>query len=378
MTGGLEKDVDMIIDYDRFFQGPKVFTPAVYGWSKDDVEMNHRDNVVKYLHEHPDSCMAAVILASQFNERGNGPAAVKAILLASSIPDANKIDVLPATLKVFSDTRNKLGQPWTNVIIDCSPAFIAAVLANPIFHHVHDDTPISFYCIRAQPEPLWILGVYWDITPLTTCSEFKDTFLAALLADPSVVKMVLNDHSNVPGEYRSKFILDVALHFAAISTITVRHGRGSDSHTLTAYRILFPPISNDAATTRHLQRHIMSPGFTFDVAKRGQAKPWLGPNPQRPQPMACSECHGLDHYHEDCPILRSDAYQTLHGLADADSSVPTFLSSAPLPAANDWTPVSYRGRGRARGVRGGFARGGRGYRGDYRGGYGCGYMPYFH
>ncbi|KAJ6553856.1 hypothetical protein B0H10DRAFT_2049980 [Mycena sp. CBHHK59/15] len=317
--------------------------------------------------------MAIVILASDFLDRGRGPGAIKVSLVSRNIPDADKIDVYPPTPKVQVPTIwGKLGMPWTNIATECSPGFLAATLRDPVYHHFHNGFPITFYCLRVQPESPWVFAVYFDITTLTTAVEFKDAAFAKLLADPGVVQMVDNDHSNIPGEHDTKFVLDVAKRFAEVSTCTVRRRGQFGSIPLTAYRLLFPPISKDPAATEQLQKHIMSSGFAFDIPKRGEAKPWFGPNSQYPEPMSCSQCHGIDHYNEDCPIILSDGYQTLHGMTETTSSVPTSLSIVPdAPATNDWATVPYRGRGHARGGRRGYFCGGRSFRGNGRG-----YMPY--
>jgi hypothetical protein len=48
-----------------------------------------------------DSCMAAVILASDFLDRDRNPAAINSILLVSGIVDSDSIDPLRATPKII-------------------------------------------------------------------------------------------------------------------------------------------------------------------------------------------------------------------------------------------------------------------------------------
>jgi hypothetical protein len=233
--------------------------------------------------------------------------------------------------------------PWTNIVVDCSPAFIDAVMACPLFHNIYNSIPFSFYCIRVNPDNVWVFAVFCNLSSLTTTAEFKNTFRARLLADPTVINMVKNDHSNVPGKHEPSTVLDVVLHFAQVSTCTVCCCTASGSIPITVYRLVFPPISNDPAATARLRNHIMSPGFVFEITRRGEANPWLRPNPQHPEQMACTECHGIDHYKED--------YRRMHGLLNAlSSSVPTSLVFAPstvpeAPVGNDWVTVSnQRGR----------------------------------
>ncbi|KAJ7124005.1 hypothetical protein C8R43DRAFT_958902 [Mycena crocata] len=178
----------------------------------------------------------------------------------------------------------------------------------------------------------------------------------------------------------------VIFHFADVRAFTVkRRGPGGYLVDVTLHRITFPPFSKDAVRSQRLQNYIMSPSFTFGSALRGKATPWLGPNPNKPAPMSCWECHGVDHYHNHCPIINSAGYRAVHGISDeaTSSSVPTSLNIAPTPpTVNDWITVPFRGayRGRGRGGRGGnrgggsgnFRGAGRGYNGDHN----RNYAPY--
>jgi hypothetical protein len=109
--------------------------------------------------------------------------------------------------------------------------------------------------------------------------------------------------------------------------------------------------------------------------------PWLGPNLLAPKLIECTECHGSDHYREDCPILNSDAYRNARGIAPvitnpvAASSL-SFTPAVPAPAHNS-VRGSFCGCGRGS-TRGGF--------GGYGRGHGCwgfgrgnshGYSPYY-
>ncbi|KAJ7824713.1 hypothetical protein B0H13DRAFT_2443518 [Mycena leptocephala] len=182
---------------------------------------------------------------------------------------------------------------------------------------------------------------------------------------------------------RDTFILAVALHFAHITTCTVRKrvGRYNYSHPITAHRISIPPISNDEDVNARIQSHLMSPAFSFTVPLRGVAIPWLGPDANFPQLMSCSECHGVDHYNEECPIFHSPAYRRAHGIPEPNinaSNVPNSLTldiaTSNVPSSGGWTTV--RGTGRGHGFRGGrVGGGGRPFRGAGRG-YGGGYKPY--
>ncbi|KAJ6626359.1 hypothetical protein B0H10DRAFT_1999034 [Mycena sp. CBHHK59/15] len=272
--------------------------------------------------------------------------------------------------------------PWTNT----AGRHSRQRCCGTIFHDVHQGAPISFYCLDVQPDAPWIFLIYTDLSDLTTAAELLVAVFTAFVADPDVIQRVTAFHSNIPGDaHEPNFVIGVPLHCAEVSTCTVRHrpGRFGHSPPITAHRILIPPISKDQVATYRLQNHLMSASFTIDVPKRGIAKPWLGPDPRYPEPMSCSECHGVDQCNEDCPILHSSGYRSAHDIPEDDpssSEVPTSLTVAPQAStSNEWTTVPVRGtgRGRARGGRGGgrpFRGASRGYRGY--GGYNRGYAPY--
>ncbi|KAJ7480922.1 hypothetical protein FB451DRAFT_1171499 [Mycena latifolia] len=364
--------------YDVYLDSPTVYKPAARGWTKTLIQTNHTDDVIELLNGSPAKSMAVVILTSDFHDRGRGPGAIKAIFTAHKIPDADKIDVYPPTPK-HAIAGKGMSMPWTNIVSDCSPAFKEAVLADPVYHDTYQDLPFSFYCLNVEPEMPWIIAIYEGLSELTKPAEFKGALLDKLIADPTVIQMAEADHSNVPGkDHDVKFIFNVVLHFAEVSACTVRR---RNKPPIAAHRILFPPISKHPAESERLQNHIMSPSFTVDVRFRGTAIPWWGPNPSHPVAMSCSECHAVDHYNDDCPIVNSAGYRATHGIADdtaSSSSVPTSLTIAhTAPSTNDWTTVPPRGGawrgGHYRGGRGGRSRGGRGFNYGYGG---RGYSPY--
>ncbi|KAJ7465837.1 hypothetical protein B0H11DRAFT_1922114 [Mycena galericulata] len=387
-------DVDMPQAPDVYLDSPKSYNPPARGWTKALIRANHIDEVVELLDKNP-----IAILDSDFFDRGSGPAAIKATFVSNKIPDADKIDIYPPTPKEDVADGRHLSMPWTNIAINCTAAFTSAVLASPVFHNIHDDLPISFYCLPVDPDMPWIFAVYTGLTGLAEPAEFKQAALTKLLTDDVVLQMARDDHSNVPGDHSPAFIIRVALDLAQISKCTVvrRGGYNRRSIPTIAHRILIPPISKNWDATQRLQDHLMSAGFTIDVHMRGKATPWMGSDPQHPTLMSCNECHGIDHYYSDCPILNSPGYRTAHGIPEdeddaGNSSIPTSLTAAPMaPRTNDWSSVPYRGAGRGqfrggqgggrfRGGGGGRARSGYGGgfgRGGYgRGGYGRGFSPY--
>ncbi|KAJ7652483.1 hypothetical protein DFH06DRAFT_1206215 [Mycena polygramma] len=371
------------IDYDSHLLAPHSDNTLVKGWSARLIAMNHRDEVVKVLEEQPDKCLAAVILTSDFHDRSSGPSAIKAVLMASQIPGAQDIDVFPPIPKEEVPAIRGPSMPWTNIVFNCSDEFKAAVLGHGAFYAAHNDVPISFYFLDVRPPSPRIYLTYTGLVDFATVINILDGLYAALLADADFCEMVRANHENIPNNDTPSFILGVALHFAHISTCTVRKrlGRFNYSPPITAHRISIPPISSDEAVNARLQARLMSPAFSFAVPLRGVAVPWLGPDPNFPQLMSCSECHSVDHYNDECPMTHCTAYRRAHNLPEPDTSSSSYvpnsltLDTSGSNTAPGWTTVRGSGRGRAFRSRGG---GGRPFRGAGRGfGVGsAGYKPY--
>ncbi|KAJ6563027.1 hypothetical protein DFH09DRAFT_1082524 [Mycena vulgaris] len=190
MAGEPPKDIEMADELEIFLDSAKSYRPAARdqrGAGRRLVRANHKDEFIKLLNASPDKCVTVVILASDFYDHGRGPGAITATLMARKIPDGDKINVYPATPREQVPASNGLSMPWTNIISECSVAFKAAVLADPVFHNVHQALPISFYCFDVEPERPWIIAVYVGLSDLTTPVEFKQAVLTKLLADIAVV-----------------------------------------------------------------------------------------------------------------------------------------------------------------------------------------------
>ncbi|KAJ7936611.1 hypothetical protein B0H13DRAFT_1853346 [Mycena leptocephala] len=336
----------LVLHLERFFVGPKSYNPPVRGWSDELILENHRNDVVEAVNANPAKCLAAVIIASDFQDRARGPGAIKNIFTLRGITDTDKIDIAPPTPE--NPVPAFLGIPWTNIIFDCTAA------------------------LRPRPQNPWIIAVYIGLSALTTEAEFKSAFRSSLLADLAITQLIRDDHSNVPGEFGTAFILDVILHFPEFHVGSVKVRGIRNMVPTIAHRILFPPISTVLATSKRLQKLIMARTFTFNVTRRGDAVPWLGSNPNKLATMSCPLCHGVDHYDEDCAIVKSPGFRAAHGIVDdqaGPSSVPTSLTIEPVAStSNDSNDANsgYRGGFRGRGYLGG--RGGGNFRGGPRGG----------
>ncbi|KAJ7613674.1 hypothetical protein DFH06DRAFT_1484668 [Mycena polygramma] len=352
---------------------PTAYNPPVRGWTEEMVKMNHCDDIVELIEGNPATCMAAVIMSYDVHDRESGPTAIKSILLAEKVADADKVDVFPPTPK---EPVGLDGMPYTNIISDCTPAFKAAVLAaNSVFYGMHDGVACTFYVFSVKPQTPWTIATFTGLSTLMSTDELKNAAYTCFLNDPSIVQMITANHGNIRDDHGNDvpYMLRTILQFAAIATCTIRRRGGKyGSPPIVAHRVLIPPFSPDAAVNQRFQNYLMSAAFSLHVPRRGKAVPWRGPDPRNPVFMSCRGCYGVDHYSDDCSIINSPEYRTTHDIAPdepahSSSSVPTSLTAAATGAtANNWEQVPYRGAGRGAG-RGGRARGGFFPRGNGRG-----------
>ncbi|KAJ7706633.1 hypothetical protein B0H16DRAFT_1481901 [Mycena metata] len=368
----LEINIDQ---YKDAIEGPKTYDIAALGWTPPSVLENHKDYVGEEVAAAPDDCVAVVVIASDFVDRTRASDAVKAILRAELVPDADKIGSFPAIPKVGGTADNNLQiMPFTQIITNCTAAFKLRLAADPVLHGVHEGAPTSFYCIPARPPTPFIFTVFVGFTADAPDQNVKAALFTTLIGRPDFLQMVNEDHSNIPRELKPEIVLAVAIHWGTVSKCTVYRG-GRQSLSLTAHRIMFPPISKDPAMNQRLQNYIMSPDFFVDARQFGEGRPWYKGPAKSPKYMGCDQCHGIDHYKEFCPIATSKRFLEIHGLAEPDtnlSSIPTSLLAAQeLPS--EWTSVNYRGRGRGRGGPRGHYRGDNGYNGGQYSGYNSGY-----
>ncbi|KAJ7722132.1 hypothetical protein DFH07DRAFT_946757 [Mycena maculata] len=377
-------DINMTeVDMDQYkdaIEGPKVYEIAARGWTAAKVKENHKDYVITELTAHPDECVAAVIVTSDFLDRARAVDAIKAILIARNVADSDKVEIYPAMPKKAAATGvNSMAiMPFTQIITNCTAAFKLAIGADPVFHGVHEGIPTTFYCIPALPPMPFIFAAYTGFTAGATDVEVKAALFTTLIGRPDFLQMVAEDHSNISGDHKPELVLAIAIRAGTISKCTVRRG-GRHGISLTAHRVMIAPISKDHDMNQRLQSYIMAPSFVVDARQHGEGRPWFtGPVTSRTF-MSCSECHGIDHYFEICPIINSRGYREAHGITEVDmeaSSVPTSLL-APHEheaASNQWSTVTYRGasRGRGRGGprgRGGYNNGNGEYNNGYDGGY---------
>ncbi|KAJ7785051.1 hypothetical protein DFH07DRAFT_786585 [Mycena maculata] len=357
-----EADMDQ---YKDAIEGPKVYSIAARGWTAVKVKENHKDYVITELTAHPDECIAAVIVTSDFLDRARAADAIKAILIARNVADSDKVEIYPAMPKkaAASGVDSMAIMPFTQIITNCTAAFKLAIGADPVFHGVHEGAPTTFYCIPAQPPMPFIFAAYTGFTAGATDWEVKAALFTTLIGRPDFLQMVEEDHSNISGDLKPELVLAIAIRAGTISKCTVRRG-GRHDHDM----------------NQRLQSYIMAASFVVDARQHGEGRPWFTGSVTSRTFMSCSECHGIDHYIELCPIINSRGYREVHGIAEVDmeaSSIPTSLLTTQEhgPATNEWSSVPYRGSGRGRGHAGPRGRGSgynsgssSGYNGGYNGG----------
>ncbi|KAJ7848368.1 hypothetical protein B0H14DRAFT_2583061 [Mycena olivaceomarginata] len=362
-------DVEMKDEgFDLYYEGPKDHNPVVHGWIQRDIEKNHCTESLTEIRDHPDTTMLAVIITSDRTTREGGADAIfDALESRGWINSGDKTQVLTPT-PADGPSANVAIHPFTNVIAHCSPDMLAGLPSTPL---------------GPNPALPWFRMALIGLSKRTTIEEIKGAFLTRILTHARAVKLIEGKHDLIPGDdHDAEFILKVALFFTVINTCTIHPKQNSPAQI--AFRIYMPPLTKDLDTNRALTDIIASRDFSFNVPGRGLATPWVGAS----KPMMCTECIGIDHCWEDCPILNSAGYRSAHNIADIDisgeSDVATTLSLASAAASNPvnhndtsgWQVArgGYRGgnpyRGGGRNHRGGFANRGGGYGGYNRGGRG--------
>ncbi|KAJ7629180.1 hypothetical protein DFH06DRAFT_1338463 [Mycena polygramma] len=178
---------------------PTAYNPPVRGWTEEMVKMNHCDDIVELIEGNPATCMAAVIMSYDVHDRESGPTAIKSILLAEKVADADKVDVFPPTPK---EPVGLDGMPYTNIISDCTPAFKAAVLAaNSVFYGMHDGVACTFYVFSVKPQTPWTIATFTGLSTLMSTDELKNAAYTCFLNDPSIVQMITANHGNIRDDH---------------------------------------------------------------------------------------------------------------------------------------------------------------------------------
>ncbi|KAJ7844331.1 hypothetical protein B0H13DRAFT_2364296 [Mycena leptocephala] len=137
-----------------------------------------------------------------------------------------------------------------------------------------------------------------------------------LIADAEVIKLIQEHHDRVPDARDIPFAVRVLLEYAEVKPCQVwmPGRRGSGGQRQNTVRLYMPPPSFEEDPIKAWKMHLTSPSFTFVVDCRGRATPFKPEAARigRARPMECTDCLGLDHYKDECPIATSADFRTVH------------------------------------------------------------------
>ncbi|KAJ7744247.1 hypothetical protein DFH07DRAFT_963778 [Mycena maculata] len=347
-------DIHMSDELADLIPGAKRYPYKVHGFNDlDKALMGHKPELVKLVKNNPAGFLGAVVLANDFRDRGRAAGAIRSIMEAEGL---GRFEVYPATPEHPTpdglEEPFPLPMPWTNIIPNVTPELRRAALSRDFIQGLYEEREYCFYFVDLTFEqPPFLVLTYWKIADGTEPAAVKNALAAKFLADPRIVEAA-NDHSYIPNEDKPAVLFRTILELATYRTFDYNlHGTKR-----TIWCIVAPPLSTDPAHTLALQRHLMAPGFSFEVGWLGTAVPWRNPSGAA---MSCSACHSTDHYRHDCTIINSDAYLLRRGTHA--SLPPEWNAASRLPTSlNDEMDISdspgpsnraggLRGRGRNRG-----------------------------
>ncbi|KAJ7837676.1 hypothetical protein B0H14DRAFT_3870349 [Mycena olivaceomarginata] len=109
------------------------------------------------------------------------------------------------------------------------------------------------------------------------------------------------------------FAIRVMMEYAEVKACRVwmPTRRGSNSQRQNAVRLYMPPPTFNAMAIKEW-KELLTSSFSFLVDCRGRATPFKPTRSGRARPMECTECLGLDHYKDECPIVTSPDYNAVH------------------------------------------------------------------
>ncbi|KAJ7496339.1 hypothetical protein B0H11DRAFT_2000650 [Mycena galericulata] len=249
-------DIDMTDEsskYEGLLAGPKEDTRIVLGWTLDEALKLQPPEVVDAVKADPESFLVAVLLSSSFRDRVRAPAIIKEIALNHGF-DFPRVF---GTITTGQGVKLPLPQPWGHFIPDCSPNTKKAALANPVMHGCIDEEFYTLYFIDpTTKQPPFLVLTYSGVSTLATETNLKEALLSKLRSDPFVTTMANADHSYVPNETKPEIILEILFHFAKIRKFNVTSNPSTEPTT--AFSIILPPLSTDAAQTAELQHVTVS------------------------------------------------------------------------------------------------------------------------
>ncbi|KAK6991602.1 hypothetical protein R3P38DRAFT_231643 [Favolaschia claudopus] len=344
-----------IIDYKEYLAGPKTNLLPVQGWTSDSILFNHLDENVNKVKAKPITSMAAVIITrDRPADRACGADALADAILNVGLSSKDDFTVIPPTPKEGDPNGPVL--PHTNLIICDSPEIKDNIASDPTKAIVNTkrsggDDGFSFYVLPAFPEHSWYIGTYIGVSERVTPHEFLSALFDKLIGDREVLRQIQEHHERVPNAETLPFVVRVILDYAEVKPCRVfmPGRRGPNAQQQKGIRLYMPPPSTDNKAIKAWKDHLTSPSFTFLIDNRGRAAPFKPQISDRFRGMECTECLGLDHYKDECPIVNSPALRDAHPTqTTVDHTVlGTTLGSIRDTDADGFTTVVYR-KGRPR------------------------------
>ncbi|KAJ7735621.1 hypothetical protein DFH07DRAFT_967085 [Mycena maculata] len=319
-------------DLKDYLVGPKTNILPVHGWTSSSILFNHLDENVDKIKGKPMSSMVAIIIAhDRPADRAMGADAIADAIVDVGLAAADEFTVVPATPKE--------GDPDTPILPHTDPSphqprdKIAADPDKAIIHTRRKDESdgFTFYLLPAFPDHSWYIGTYVGLSDRLTRAEFLSALFEKLAADREVIKFIQQHHDRMPEVPDIPLAVRIMLEYAEVKACRVwmPARRGPVAQRQNAVRLYMPPPSLDDEAIKAWKELLTSPSFTFLVDCRGRATPFKPARASRARPMECTECMGLDHYKDECPIVTSAGYLAVHlnQAETASTSVGTTLGT---------------------------------------------------
>ncbi|KAF7350691.1 hypothetical protein MSAN_01629900 [Mycena sanguinolenta] len=308
-----------------YLVGPKTNFLPVHGWTSSSVLFNHLDENVNKIMGKPITSMAAVIVArDRPSDRAMGADMIADSIAKVGLTTEDDFTVIPPTPKDGDPDGPVL--PHTNLIVCNSPQLRDKILADPSKAVVHtrrkdESDGFSFYLMQAYPDHSWYTGTYVGVSDRVTRPEFITALFRQLTSDPDVLKLIEDDHDRVPDAPDTTMAIRALLEYAEVKPGHVwMSSRRGPPQRQNAIHLYMPPPSMKSDPIKAWKEHLTSSSFAFVVDCRGRATPFKPSRAGRSRPMECTECLGLDHYKDDCPIINSPGFSAVHlNQAELDS-----------------------------------------------------------
>ncbi|KAJ7506327.1 hypothetical protein B0H11DRAFT_2272179 [Mycena galericulata] len=338
-----------------YLVGPKTNILPAHGWTHASILFNHIDENVSKVMDKPLSSLVAVIIGrDRPSDRATAADAIADSIVKVGLASQDELIVIPATPKEGDPDTPIL--PHTNLILCTSSQLKDKITTEPNKAIIHarrkdDSDGFTFYLLPALPDASWYIGSYVGLSDRLTRAEFIGALSKKLLADTDVLTLIQDHHDRVPDAQDIAFAIRVLLEYADVKPCQVwmPGRRGSSGQRQNAVRLYMPPPSFHEDVIKTWKALLTSPSFTFVVDCRGRATPFKPDTgrPGRARPMECTDCLGLDHYKDECPIVTSPGFRAVHlDQAELDSaSVGTTLGTIRDREATDsdgFNVVNYR------------------------------------